>query len=209
MTPDDLTIPDRAQVYLACDTGTFMSALFVAITSDHQAVVLEEFPNYRYVSDQADLKNQTNAEWATQIVARCVTYHIKPHAWADPNTQFGHELRQYGLKLRPNTNGPAQRVSVAREYVNHGRVCLTPWLRVLPYELEHAQWPEDTAQLGKFERLRRHDHTLVCLEHILSRRPRGAKLGLPAKARKWIDRYLDETRIRRHTAPVDIHLGSD
>ncbi len=48
----DLRIPDSADVFLAVDTGTFMSGLAVAITRDYHAFVVAEFPNYRYISDQ-------------------------------------------------------------------------------------------------------------------------------------------------------------
>lgn len=207
LTPADLRLPPRAQVFLACDTGTHMSALFVAITSDHWAVVLEEIPNYRYISDQIDLLDLSNPEWAAQVVARAAHYQIRPHAWADPNTQFRAELRRYGLKLRPNTNGPELRVSVAREYVNHGRLLLAPWLRILPYELEHAEWQNEAQSSQKFERLKRQDHTLVCLEHILSRRPRPSARGKVKAAKRWIDRYLlDRGAQAPHTVP-DPHLG--
>ena len=205
LTPDDLRIPHDFDIYLAADTGTFMSALLVAIGRDYHAYVLQEFPNYRYVSNQIELNDVSVPEWAAEVVATTKRFQAKPSAWADPNTQFRAELRRYGLRLLSNLNGPETRVAIAREYFHSNRIHLTPWLAILPYELENAQWPDEVSASGRFQRLKRSDHTLVCLEHILSRRPRG-QLPRPARTKSWLETYLDRHRVPgEHHA--DTHLG--
>jgi len=192
LTLTDLRIPHDAQLFLGADTGTFMSAALVAISGDHHAFVLAEWPNYRYVSDQCELNNRTTPEWATEVVAACALVgYTRPVAWLDPNSQFKSELRNYGLHCLGNKVAPEARVSIAREYFLNNRVHLAPWLRVLPYELEHAKWPDEATAAGRFMRSKRHDHTLDCLEHVLSRRPRGIVSKEQARKERLRDRFLD------------------
>tara|TARA_Y100000310_G_scaffold185692_1_gene185770 strand:+ start:122 stop:751 length:630 start_codon:yes stop_codon:yes gene_type:complete len=202
----DLRIPDSADVFLAVDTGTFMSGLAVAITRDYHAFVVAEFPNYRYISDQIELNDTTTPEWAQDVVATVNALGGKPSAWADANTQFRGELRKHGLRLLSNTVGPDARVQVAREYFRHQRVHLAPWLSILPYELEHAKWPPKQSSAGRFSRIQKSDHTLVCLEHILSRRPRASIAGTKKK-KTFLEQYLKQHRPIGRRVRGDPHLG--
>lgn len=191
LTLTDIQVPHDAQFFLAADTGTFLSALLTAIDSDHHAYVLAEFPNYRYVSDQCELNNITNPEWCERVVKTCHAFKLyRPQAWVDTNSQFKAEFRNHGLHLLGSKIAPETRVSIAREYFQNDRVHLAPWLRVLPYELEHAKWPEEASSTGRFMRVKRSDHTLDCLEHILSRRPRGADVPPPRKKQRLADEWL-------------------
>jgi hypothetical protein len=202
----DLRIPDDHTLFLSADTGTFMSALLVAVSRDFHAFVLAEFPNYRYVSDQIELNNLSTPEWAAAVVTVTKALGGSPKAWADPNTQFRAELRHYGLHLRANRIGPDVRVTIAREYFRHDRVHLAPWLQILPYELENAKWPDAPTSGGRYTRLRKHDHTLVCLEHVLSRRPR-ATLPKAARTKTFLEQYILDHRIPGYRTGTDIHLG--
>jgi hypothetical protein len=206
LTPDDLVIPDNCDLFLAADTGTFMSGVLAAIDRSYNAFVLAEVPNYRYVSDRIELNDLTIPEWAVQVAAVTTALGGKLQAWADPNTQFRGELRHYGIRLIPNTRGPDVRVRIAREYFKNHRIRLAPWLRILPWELENAKWPDEATVGGKYTRVRKHDHTLVCLEHILSRRPR-ASLPQEQKKETFLERYLREQKIIPRVA-VDPHLGA-
>lgn len=211
MTPDDLRLPlpPSYAILLGADTGTFMSAVLVAVSSDpYEALVLEEFPNYRYVSGELELLDLSVPEWARRAVERARRYlpdRARLAAWADPNTQFRAELAHYGLMLQPNPIGLVTRVEVAREYVQAGRVWLAPWLQVLPYELEIACWPDEANSAGRYERVKRQDHTLDAFEHVLSRRPRSRRLRA-ATAESFLDRMLREHG-RPRLSVADTHLG--
>lgn len=202
----DLRVPEHSSLYLAADTGTFLSALIVAIDTDDHAFVLAEFPNYRYVSDQCELNDISNPEWANAVVSAMTALGGKSTAWADPNSQFKSEMNRYGLRLMGNNIRLETRVSIAREYFMNGRVHLAPWLKVLPYELENAKWPADASATGKFARVKKADHTLDCLEHVLSRRPRGIQ-RLQAKKQGFLENYLEQNRVEL-AVQGDPHLGT-
>ena len=202
----DLRIPHDCQLYLSADTGTFLSAVIVAIDTDDHAFVIAEFPNYRYVSDQCELNDVSNPEWATAVVSTMKKLGGKPVAWVDINSQFKTEMRRYGLSMLENRTRIETRVSIAREYFAHDRVHLAPWLTVLPYELENAKWPDVVSATGKFARIKKSDHTLDCLEHILSRRPRVTQ-HQTAKKKGFLEQYLEDNT-QPTTATGDIHLGN-
>jgi hypothetical protein len=135
------------------------------------------------------------------------------HAWADPNTQFRTELRNYHIDLRPNTRKLELRTEVTREYMGaktpqgNPRCILAPWLEILPYELEMAKWPDGTTGAGKFERVKEHDHTLDCLEHAASRRPR-TKLVDGRRKKSFLEAHMDTHRLPGARGGHDPHLGS-
>lgn len=190
-------LPRDWDLIVSVDTGTFMSATFTAIPPgdiDPGACVIEEIPNYRYVSHEIELLGASNTEWARHVY-RCWRYHRPEEEWCncfvDPNTQFRAELLHYKLNLVGNTKGPELRVEIAREYMaaDPQRLWLAPWLTVLPYEIEHAKWPDDTNSAGKFMRIKRHDHTLDTMEHSLSQRPRS-KPVVDALPQSFLDSML-------------------
>lgn len=211
----DLRIPDSWTLLVGADTGAYMSAAIVAITPEpSSALVLWEGPNYRYVGGgDIELLGLSNPEWAHNL--HTAYTHLRPrttkiHGWVDTNSQFKHELQNYGLYLHGNPHKLELRVEITREYVQARdpiRFWMAPWLTVLPWEMEHATWPDDTTSAGKFERLKRHDHTLDCVEHVLSRRPRTKSLVV-SKPESFLQRYLREHRNWTPRAlGVDPHLG--
>lgn len=205
------TLPAGWDLLCACDTGTYMSALFMGVCPDpYGLLALEEFPNYRYVSNEIELLGMSVPEWARWVYKAHQRYKqaTKIHLWADPNSQFKTELAHYGLHLQSNFRGLELRVELAREYMqakDPQLLFLAPWLKILPYELEHAEWPDETTSAGKFVRIKRDDHTLDCLEHCCSRRPRSKRLR-PRKQESFLDRYLRENK--SHIPKIaDPHLG--
>ena len=125
--------------------------------------------------------------------------------WADTNSQFKKELQAYGLALMGNKVPFETRTEIAREYFQHERIYLAPWLSILPFELENAQWPEEASAAGKFARIKDRDHTLDCLEHILSKRPRGKVIREEKVSRTWADTFMGGLRRREKTG--NVHLG--
>lgn len=169
-----LTIPSNWTIICGADTGTFYSALVVAFDPEGTAYVLEEFPNYRYVAGEAERDESLSIpQWARGVVGRTYSLGGRPNFWADPNSQFKGELRNYGINLLPAKVPVETRTEITREYFEHKRIYLAPWLEVLPFELENAAWPEEASATGKFARVKDRDHTLDPLEHILAKRPLG------------------------------------
>lgn len=187
-----------------------MSAVLAAVEAGdaNNIFVLAEFPNYHYVGGEIELEGLSTPEWASNIVEayRKIRPHVsKIHGWVDPNSQFRRELQHYGLALHPNQRGLELRVEITREYFQAGKIWMAPWLEVLPYELENARWPDESTTSGKFVRLKYKDHTLDCLEHLLSRRPRGRQIRREKKLT-----FLEQMFARYGTKglrTVDPHLG--
>lgn len=205
-------LPPGWKFYMAADTGTYMSAVFIAFPPDSMdAFVLEEFPNYRYVGGEIELLGYSIPEWARDVVEcwrRYVPGKTKLKGLCDENSQFKHELRNYDIHLRGNPIKLETRVEISREYFQNQRIHLAPWLAVLPYELEHAVWPDDTNSAGRFERLKEQDHSLDGVEHILSQRPRN-KAITKQKQESFTERFLRENRWADRLGPRnDPHLGS-
>jgi hypothetical protein len=198
-------VPPGWDVVSAGDTGTFYSAVSVAFSPDGEAFVVGEWPNYRYVAGQPERdEGVTIPGWSAEVVRGIERLGGRPQLWADKNSQFKRELVAYGITLLPSTLPLETRTEIAREYFQHHRIWLAPWLSVLPYELENAVWPEEATAAGKFARVKDRDHTLDGLEHILSRRPRGKGLAAIAPAQRWIDTF-----VAAHPKVVsgDPHLG--
>jgi len=205
-------LPADWQLYAACDTGTYMSAGFIAVDPIYSALlVLEEFPNYRYVGGEIELLDLTMPAWASSVHAAYQKYRPgtkKLKLWVDQNSQFKSALRPYGLHLQSNLRPFEVRVEIAREYMQASDpplVYFAPWLSVLPYEMENAVWPKDSTSAGRFERLKVNDHTLDWFEHVCSRRPRR-KLLAQKKNESFLDRFLRENRWTQPTSG-DPHLG--
>ena len=212
LTFDDLAIPDDWPLLVGVDTGTYMSATITAFSSDpYAAFVLYEQPNYRYVGGEIELLDMSNVEWARSVhraynVLRPNT--TKVHGWVDENTQFRTELARYGLALHGNSRKLELRVEIAREYIQAKdpvRFFMAPWLTVLPYEMEHAHWPDQETTAGKYVRVKQDDHTLDTVEHVLSRRPRARRV-IDKGQESFIEQYLREHRRPRFTTG-DVHLG--
>jgi hypothetical protein len=173
----DLVVPDGWTIVGGADTGTFYSALLVAFNPEGEAFVLEDFPNYRYLAGEPERDELlTVPRWAYNVRSRTEQLGGRTGFWADPNSQFKGELRNYGITLLPAKVPVEARTEITREYFEHKRIFLAPWLQVLPTELENAAWPEEASLTGKFARVKDRDHTLDCLEHVLARRPFGRRM---------------------------------
>ena len=209
LQPDDLRLPDRYTLFAGADTGTYMGGIIAAISSDAEAFILEEFPNYRYVGGEIELLGLSLSEWAYGFRQAWARYTRKDRvfAWADQNTQFRAELLHHGIVLAGNPRGPEVRVEISREYFQQRQIHLTPWLKILPYEIEHARWPDEMTSAGKYERLKVNDHTLVSMEHILSRRPRSPK-RYDAPKPSFLDQMLAQHQRPDRQPGRDIHLGA-
>lgn len=182
----NLTIPDGWEIVNGTDTGTFYTALTVAFSPDGDAFVLAEYPNYRYVAGSPERDEQlTIPSWARGVSRSVLSLGGRPNFWADTNSQFKGELRNYGMILLPAKAPVETRTEIAREYFEHKRIFLAPWLDVLPFELENACWPEEASMSGKFARVKDRDHTLDCLEHILAKRPFGKVLDKDRPKGSW------------------------
>lgn len=205
-------LPEGWSLLVGVDTGTYMSAVFVVFPRDHaSAFVVEEFPNYRYVGGEIDLLGYSIPEWSRLVHKAYRSYvprETRVKAWADQNSQFKTELRHYALHLMSNSRKLELRVEIAREYVNNNHIFFAPWLEVLPYELEHAKWPDDTSSAGRFERLKTDDHTLDCLEHVLSRRPAHASM-VAGRKQTFVERELARMGTLGRGTQVDPHLGAN
>lgn len=193
----------------AADTGTYMSVVFILFPPDTlDAFVVFEMPNYRYVGGEIELYGLSIPEWSRDVKAEFNRYcpGQKLKGWCDENSQFKEELTHYGIHLRGNPRKLELRVEISREYFQNRRVHLAPWLSVLPYELEHAVWPDDGNSAGRFERLKESDHTLDCVEHILSRRPRNKAL-VRTKSESFVEQHMRQHRWRDQLPSTDPHLG--
>lgn len=204
-----LRLPPSYEYLLGGDTGTYCSIVLIAASDDPapHVLVLEEFPNYRYVAGELELLGVSMAEWGSTVVSTVAAYTGDDtcRVWADPNTQFRAEFRHYGIHLLPNTNGLELRTEVTRGYFQTGQIFLAPWLDVLPYELEQARWPPQETAAGTFRRLKTKDHTLDGLEHALSRKPRG-RPHRPAPRPSFLEQMFAAHR-RADTVRGDSHLG--
>lgn len=212
--PDYLRLPAHWDVFCGADTGTYMSAVVVAVPNEppYALYALAEFPNYRYVGTEIELLGLSMPQWAAGVTA--FWSKLRPDrscsAWADPNSQFKAEFAHLGIHLRPNQRGLEVRTEVLREYRQAGRLWLAPWLTVLPYELERARWPDQETAAGTYRRVKTQDHTLDCLEHCASRRPRGRQLREEKKP-SLLDKLLAAQGIergRRRPSRIDPHLGA-
>lgn len=201
---EDIRVPGGWVVMAGADTGTFSSAVIVAFSPDGDAFVLWEGPNYKYVAGVPELDESLSIpQWTGQVVETIISLGGRPHAWADRNSQFKREVQNYGLTLLGAAAGVEQRTEISREYFQQGKIYLAPWLSVLPFELENAQWPEEATAAGKFARVKDRDHTLDCLEHILAKRPRG-------KVRTMVNKsgtYAESVGWKKKKPTQNVHLG--
>jgi hypothetical protein len=190
----------------AADTGTFTSAVFVALSPDGDLVVFDEVPNYRYIGGRPELDEAMSiSTWKRRVRVTMDRFEVGG-LWADQNSQFKRELllapnsiMLYGAKARLE-----QRTEVLREYCSHGKLYLAPWLEVLPHELEQAAWPPEATAGGRFQRVKLHDHTLDGVEHLAALRPRSAILDPEPDDRLWVEAFAGR---RLHHLQGDPHLG--
>jgi hypothetical protein len=209
---ENFRLPSDWRVEIGADTGTYCAAVVVGISPEGEAYVLDELTNYRYVANTAELDLDSSiVRWADGVKRLAAIWQTRPMAWVDSNSQFKQECLHHGVHLLANKRGREVRTEAARQYFQHDKIFLAPWLSMLPYEVESAQWPEMTTSAGRYERLKTNDHVLDCLEHVLSRHPR-ARLAPPPPvvttmpgSVQWMGNPLKK-RPRRRTGG-DSHLG--
>jgi hypothetical protein len=197
-----LVIPKNWTVVGGADTGGFYSALLVAFDSDGNAFVLGEFPNYRYVAGSPErIQSITIPGWSAEILRASQRFGGSAAFYADPNSQFKWEVRNYGVALMPGMPTVETRTEIAREYFQANKVFLAPWLEVLPWELENAAFPEEASATGAFRRIKDRDHTLDCFEHIVSQRP----LGVP-ESKSLIRTFADSIGWKSKKRSGNVHI---
>lgn len=202
---NSFVLPPGWELVGGADTGTFYSALLVAFSPVGDAFVVDEFPNYRYLGGIPERREDLSIpEWANGVAGRFAQLSRRTCSlWADKNTQFKQELKNYGVYLLPASVPVETRTEITREYFEHGRIWLAPWLQALPFELENAAWPEEASATGKFARVKDKDHTLDPLEHVLARRPIGQRPQV-----KQGQGWAASEGLRRKGARVgNVHLG--
>jgi hypothetical protein len=207
-------LPAQWKLFVSVDTGTYMSATFTAFPPDSiDGFVVEEFPNYRYIGGAIELLGGTVgsvpgwSRWVLDSYRKYVPHKTRLHAWCDENSQFKTELRNYGIIAQGNKRKLELRVEITREYFINRHAHLAPWLSVLPWEIEHAVWPDEASSAGRFEREKDNDHTLDTIEHTFSRRPRHSS-QVTGKKQSFVERWM-AMHARPNLAPrVDPHLGS-
>jgi len=206
---EDVVIPAGWELVGSVDTGTYYTGVLVVFSPDGDAYVLAEFPNYNYIagSPQRD-EGVTIPRWSLELCKETHRLGGRANYWADKNSQFKRELISYGVNLLPSKLPLEARTEITREYLQHGKLHLAPWLEILPFEIENAQWPPEHTSAGKFARMKDRDHTLDCLEHILSQRPRGKVIGRVNESKTWIENYLGRAPRKKRHYP-DPHLGRD
>ncbi len=203
---ENFVVPSGWEVVSATDTGTYYTAGWVMFDPEGVAYVIGELPNYRYVGGRAERdEDVTIPEWASVAKQVASKFNARPAFWADKNSQFKAELLKYGISVLGNPVPFETRTEIAREYFQHNRILLAPWLQVLPHELENAEWPEDVNASGRFARLKTNDHTLDTLEHILSKRPRGTKRQA-SRHGSWLHGFFGGAPRPRISNP---HLGEN
>jgi len=204
-------LPHDWRIEIGADTGTYCAAVVVAVSPEGTAYVLDELTNYHYVANTPELDAETSlVTWADRFCRMAALWRTRPMAWVDSNSQFKMEFAHHGVRLLANLRGREVRTEAARQYFQHQQIYLAPWLKMLPYELEAAQWPDQTTAAGKFERLKINDHALDCLEHVLARHPRGELkvkppiFQPPPGSVQWMGNPLRKRQMR---TPADTHLG--
>ena len=210
VTRESLRVDPEWTLVLGADTGTYCAAVVMAVSPAGQAFVLDEATNYRYVAHTSELDPDSSIlRWVQDVQAMCRRWQTRPVAWVDANSQFKAECAHHCLHLMGNARGREVRTEATRQYFQHEQIWLAPWLQILPYELEHAQWPEKTSSAGKYERLKASDHALDCLEHILSRHPRGRVAEPPPSLPAFYQIQPMGKPLRRTAkSPPDSHLGA-
>jgi len=210
-TKENFKLPEDWRIEIGADTGTYCAAVVIGVSPEGQAFILDELTNYSYVANTSELDPSSSiVNWAQSLRRMAAMWKTRPMAWVDSNSQFKQECLHHGVHLMANKRGREVRTEAARQYFQHEQIFLTPWLKMVPYELEYAQWPDQTSASGKYERLKINDHVLDCVEHVLSRHPRAATpepprtFTPPPGSVQWMGSPLRKKKKRQ---PADSHLG--
>ena len=212
-TRANLRIPSDWRVEIGADTGSFCAAVVVAFDPEGNAYVLDEIVNYSYLAGQPELDPAISLVTYADNFKRCAALHqARPIAWCDSNSQFKAEFTHHGVTLMANMRGGRVgagrevRTEAGRQYFQHNVIWFAPWLKILPYEVENAQWPPKATASGRYERLKVNDHALDSLEHVLSRHPRGT-IAKPETMPELPGMMVPPRLRRRRHNHGDPHLG--
>jgi hypothetical protein len=209
-TRDNFRLPSDWHVEIGADTGTYCAATAVAVTPEGRIVVLDEVTNYAYVANTPELDPESSiVRWTREVKAMAARWKVRPVAWVDSNSQFKRECIHHGLYLQANKSGKEARTEAARQYFQHDQIQVAPWLTILPYELEQARWPDRISAAGKYERLKQNDHVVDCLEHVLSRHPRGqARKNNQVVRLPGLIQWMGHPLKKKRRSATDQHLGA-
>jgi hypothetical protein len=192
-TPENLSLPDGVTVVGGADTGNFYAAGFVAFDRDGHAFVLSESCNYHYVAGQIERDEWMDPiKFYDTIKGNAAQYRARPAMLADKNSQFKADAFYHGVSLLPGTD-PETRTEVARSYFQHDRIWIAPWLTILPYELEKQIFPPEESSSGAWRRMKKDDHCVDWLEHILASRSQG-KTPQAAKREMFRDAFMRDRK---------------
>lgn len=199
----NLRVPQGWRIEIGADTGTYCGSVLVAFDPSGMAYVLDEVANYRYLAGTPELDPNTSlVTWADRFSRMAAIWGGRPVGWCDMNSQFRQEMAHYKIALIGNPAGLDVRTEVARQYFQHEAIWLAPWLKILPYEIENARWPDHATASGRFVRLKEKDHCLDSLEHVLSRHPRGKTIETTVvQPGTYVSPY------KRRPQPANPHLG--
>jgi hypothetical protein len=210
-TRDNFKLPHDWRIEIGADTGTYCAAVVIAVSPEGAAYILDEVTNYRYVANIPELDQESSIiRWSNDVKKMAALWKTRPIAWVDSNSQFKQECLHHGLHLLANKQGREVRTEGARQYFQHDQIYMAPWLSIIPYELEYAQWPDKTSSAGKYERIKINDHALDCVEHVLSRHPRAKSpekapfMQPPPGSVQWMGSPI---RKKKRQFPADSHLG--
>lgn len=209
LTVNDLRIPRSWSIIAGADTGTYMGGAICAVCPRYELYVLEEFPNYHYTGDGTiELTGMTVGEWIKWFSSRLKhwTKERRVSAWVDANTTFKTEVG-HGFRFKMNRKSLDLRTEILREYLRNRRLHLMPWLKVIPYEMEEAAFPEEETNSGKYVRIKKKDHCLDGVEHAASRRPHPDLEQSLSQVRHKMQAVIDRNR-RIEVSHVDPHMGA-
>ena len=184
-TRENCRIPLNWQIVGGGDTGSKYSSVVAAFSSDEKPHLffLDELANYRYVATELEQdETMTLSNWYEGSRQRSLYWGGDGSFWVDHNSQMKIDASiSSGMTLLPARVGPEARTEIFREYFQHDRVWIAPWLEILPYEIEMARYPPKETSTGVWRRIKEKDHTLDPAEHIAAQRGRGSKVKAAKK----------------------------
>ena len=142
-TKENFKLPNDWRIEIGADTGTYCAAVVIGVSPEGQAFILDELTNYSYVANTPELDPSSSiVNWAEALQRMAAVWRTRPLAWVDSNSQFKQECLHHGVHLMANKRGREVRTEAARQYFQHEQIFLAPWLKMVPYETEYAQWPD-------------------------------------------------------------------
>lgn len=163
--PENLDIPIQWIRILGCDTGTHHGLVATVFDNKGNVFFLQEFGNYRYVGGKIDrietITFPSSCE-KMKLFIEMIGGHWK--SAADWNSQYKGEYKNVmGDQLGRGEKNPGLRTERTREFFLDDRAWFSPFLVVLPWEIERARYPDGVK--GSPERVSDNDHHLDPAEH--------------------------------------------